>query len=175
MFFIVGVLKGFAISSAKHLKACNFIKKRLQHRYFPVNIAKFFRTVFLRTLAAAVFFSVFYNKQLGEVLHSLVTPLKVFSSELCEVFKSSFLIPGWLPLDLDQISDKNWLIRYFWNCRLLNHSKESDWFGSKRISLIRANGFVLCNVLGYGQTSAELYPIWRFYQKLSWQPIWHHF
>ena len=94
MFFIVGVLKGFAISSAKHLKACNFIKKRLQHRYFPVNIAKFFRTVFLRTLAAAVFFSVFYNKQLGEVLHSLVTPLKVFSSELCEVFKSSFLIPG---------------------------------------------------------------------------------
>ena len=23
------------------LKACNFIKKRLQHRHFPVNIAKF--------------------------------------------------------------------------------------------------------------------------------------
>ena len=25
-------------------KACNFIKKRLQHRCFPVNIAKFLRT-----------------------------------------------------------------------------------------------------------------------------------
>ena len=28
------------------LKACNFIKKRLQHRCFPVNIAKFLRTSF---------------------------------------------------------------------------------------------------------------------------------
>ena len=59
MFFIIGVLKGFTISTAKHFKACNFLKKRLQHRYFPVNIAKFFRTVFLRTLAAAVFFLFF--------------------------------------------------------------------------------------------------------------------
>ena len=28
------------------LKACNFIKKRLQHRYFPVNIAKLLRAAF---------------------------------------------------------------------------------------------------------------------------------
>ena len=28
------------------LKACNFIKKRLKYRCFPVNIAKFLRTVF---------------------------------------------------------------------------------------------------------------------------------
>ena len=28
------------------LKACNFIKKRIQHRCFAVNIAKFIRTVF---------------------------------------------------------------------------------------------------------------------------------
>ena len=28
------------------LKACNFIKKRLQHRCFPVNITKFLRTRF---------------------------------------------------------------------------------------------------------------------------------
>ena len=27
-------------------KACNFIKKRLQERLFPVNIAKFLRTAF---------------------------------------------------------------------------------------------------------------------------------
>ena len=33
------------------LKACNFIKKRPQHRCFPVNIAKFLRaTFFNRTL-----------------------------------------------------------------------------------------------------------------------------
>ena len=28
------------------LKDCNFIKMRLQHRYFPVNIAKILRTAF---------------------------------------------------------------------------------------------------------------------------------
>ena len=31
------------------LKARNFIKKRLEHRYFPVNIEKFLRTIFYRT------------------------------------------------------------------------------------------------------------------------------
>ena len=31
-------------SKAACLKASNFIKKRLQHRCFPVNIAKFLRT-----------------------------------------------------------------------------------------------------------------------------------
>ena len=31
------------------LLACNFIKKRLQHRCFLVNIAKFLKTAFYRT------------------------------------------------------------------------------------------------------------------------------
>ena len=31
----------------KVAEACNFIKKRLQHRCFPVNIAKYLRTTFL--------------------------------------------------------------------------------------------------------------------------------
>ena len=30
------------------LKACNFVKKRLQHRCFPVNIAKCLRTAFFK-------------------------------------------------------------------------------------------------------------------------------
>ena len=57
MFFEIGVLKNFATFTGKHalesllnkvasLKPCNFIKKRLQHRCFPVNIAKFLRTTF---------------------------------------------------------------------------------------------------------------------------------
>ena len=50
IFFKMGVLSKFAIFTGKHLcwslfliklTACNFIKKRLQHRCFPVNIAKF--------------------------------------------------------------------------------------------------------------------------------------
>ena len=52
MFFDIGALKKFAIFTGKYfaiftgLKACNFIKKRLQYRYFPLNIAKFLRSAF---------------------------------------------------------------------------------------------------------------------------------
>ena len=41
------VFKDFAIYTWKRLKACNFIKKKLQHRSFPMNIAKLLRTAFL--------------------------------------------------------------------------------------------------------------------------------
>ena len=51
------VLRNFAKFTEKHLcqglfmsgpKACNFIKKRLWHRCFPVNFAKVLRTLFLQ-------------------------------------------------------------------------------------------------------------------------------
>ena len=32
------------INKVAGLKACNFIKKKFQHKYFPVNIGKFLRT-----------------------------------------------------------------------------------------------------------------------------------
>ena len=56
------VLKNFAIFTGKHLcwslcfnkvvylQTCNFIKKRLQHRCFPVNIAKFLRNPILKNI-----------------------------------------------------------------------------------------------------------------------------
>ena len=57
MFFKIGVLKNLEIFTGKHLclsfpliklqaLAWNIIKKRLQHRCFPLNIAKFLRTTF---------------------------------------------------------------------------------------------------------------------------------
>ena len=53
MFFDIGVLKNSAIFTGKHLswslfllKLQAFFKKRLQHRCFPVNIAKFLITPF---------------------------------------------------------------------------------------------------------------------------------
>ena len=55
MFFKLGVFKNCAIFTGKHLcllnkvadlKATNFIKKRLQHKVFSVNIAKFLRIPF---------------------------------------------------------------------------------------------------------------------------------
>ena len=48
MFFKIVVLRNFEIFTGKHLcwslQTCNFIKKRLQHRCFPVNISNFLRT-----------------------------------------------------------------------------------------------------------------------------------
>ena len=44
----VSVLKNFAIFTG--LQACNSIKKRLQHRCFPLTIAKFLRTPILKNI-----------------------------------------------------------------------------------------------------------------------------
>ena len=54
MFFKIGVLKYFSIFTGKHLCwslflikfISNFLKKRLQHRCFPMNIVKFLRIAF---------------------------------------------------------------------------------------------------------------------------------
>ena len=45
----------YFFNEAAGLQACNFIKKRLQHTYFPVNIAKFLKTPFLQTPSVAAF------------------------------------------------------------------------------------------------------------------------
>ena len=54
------ILENFAICTEKHLslslfliklQVCNFIKKRLQHKCFPVNIAEFSRTPTLKNIS----------------------------------------------------------------------------------------------------------------------------
>ena len=42
----------------KDVRVCNFIKKRLQHRCFPVNIAKFLRTAYFKDLLRWLLFQV---------------------------------------------------------------------------------------------------------------------
>ena len=48
MFFKIDVIKKFAKFARKHLYwglfLINFVKKRLQYRYFPLNIAKSLKT-----------------------------------------------------------------------------------------------------------------------------------
>ena len=44
MFFKIGARKNLSNFTSKHVKTCNFVKKRLQHRCFPVKFAKFLRT-----------------------------------------------------------------------------------------------------------------------------------
>ena len=57
MFFKIGVLKNLTVFTETPVlesllnkvvgpKACNFFKKKFQHRCFPVNFAKFLRTAF---------------------------------------------------------------------------------------------------------------------------------
>ena len=58
VFFKIGVLKNFSALTGKHLcqslffnkKTCNFIKKRLRHRCFPVKLAKFSWTSILKKI-----------------------------------------------------------------------------------------------------------------------------
>ena len=61
-----GVLKNFTIFTRKHLcwslflitlQACNLLKKRLQHRCFLVNIAKFLRTPILKNICKRLLLS----------------------------------------------------------------------------------------------------------------------
>ena len=56
--------KNFAIFTGQYirwslflikLQVCNFVKKRLQHRSFPVNFAKFVRNFFYKTTPVATF------------------------------------------------------------------------------------------------------------------------
>ena len=71
MVFKIGVLKNFALFTRKHQKACNFIKKRLQRKCFPVNIPKFLRAAFFnRTPPVAVstdvlFYIIFSKRRCG--------------------------------------------------------------------------------------------------------------
>ena len=52
MFFKIGVL---GVLDVLDLKACKFIKKRLQHRCFPVKFAIFLENVFLRNTSGGCF------------------------------------------------------------------------------------------------------------------------
>ena len=58
MFFKIGILKNFAILTGKCQRpVATLLKKRLQCRCFPVNIAKFLRTVRTYFFIEQVFFT----------------------------------------------------------------------------------------------------------------------
>ena len=53
----------FFLNKVAVLQACNFVKKRLQHRCFPVDIAKFLRTPILKSISERLLFiNIYYNK-----------------------------------------------------------------------------------------------------------------
>ena len=68
------------------LKACNFIKKRLQHRCFPLNIAKFLKTAFFiehlywLLLFMLVLCSYFEEKAVLEYFDDFIGYINVFAT-----------------------------------------------------------------------------------------------
>ena len=48
---------GSLFNKVASLQICNFLKKRRQHRCFPVNIAKFLRTPFLQNTSGVCFWT----------------------------------------------------------------------------------------------------------------------
>ena len=54
------------------LKVCNFIKKRLQHRCFPVKFAKFLRTPFFTEHMRGLFLKSLHDEDLLSLEHVLL-------------------------------------------------------------------------------------------------------
>ena len=76
MFYKIGVLKNFSKFTEKQLRLSLFfikrsvilLKKRLQHRCFPVNIAKFLRTLYLEDTSGRHVFVEHSQQQQKQVL-----------------------------------------------------------------------------------------------------------
>ena len=63
------ILKNFLIFTGKHLRWSLFNKKRLQHRCFPVNIKKFFRTAFLKNICERLLLNSFLKVNEPRISH----------------------------------------------------------------------------------------------------------
>ena len=89
MFHKKAVFKNLAIFTGKHLvwslflyensglHACKFIKERLQHRCFPVNIAKFLRTFFLNNICE--WLSEYFPTWINNITSKIWSEEKIFS------------------------------------------------------------------------------------------------
>ena len=62
VFYKEAALSNFAIFTGKHLMACNYIKKRVQHKCFPVSIAKYLRTPILKIICERLLLHLFLIK-----------------------------------------------------------------------------------------------------------------
>ena len=118
------VLKNFAVFTRKQLhcsffsdmKACNFIKKRLQHRCFSVNIVKFLRAPFWKNICKPLLLRVafMYKK---EILISFHIKLKTeWQKIIYLIFFSLFSLAE---------RTSNFFILKLWLSQFICSSKES--------------------------------------------------
>ena len=77
------------------LKTCNFIKKLLQHRHFPVKFAKFLRTLILKNICERLLLSWVIWKFLSRAIvllkqfPPLWSPLKTVVLKITETFQGN--------------------------------------------------------------------------------------
>ena len=86
------------------LKACNFIKKRLWHRCFPVNFAKFFRTLFLQNTGRL------FLENSANYTHLICALLRIWFFKLRWIgfcYRYSFIIDACVS-DFSFFSGKTW-------------------------------------------------------------------
>ena len=65
------------LNKAAGLQVCNFIKKILQHRYFPVKFEKFFITPILKNICERLLCSFFLIAPVLEFLHNKFASLQI--------------------------------------------------------------------------------------------------
>ena len=136
MFFKIGVIKKFAIFTGKHLCwrlfLINFVKRRLQHRCFAVNISKFLRTAFFIEHFRWLLLQMLYKKDVPKNFANFTRmhryrspflsscrpitcnfvkiegPVKVFCCEFCEISQNNFMQNNFdrLPLDVKMCCGK---------------------------------------------------------------------
>ena len=87
----VGVVLESLLDKVVDLKSWNFIKRRLQHRSFPVNIAKFFRTAFSQNTSGNCFYVCHYPESF---LFNMVPKSQTFSAigEIIYIQKDHFYL-----------------------------------------------------------------------------------
>ena len=74
-------VSGSHFSAMSGLQVCNFIKKRFQHRCFPVKFAKFLRTPFLQNTSDGSVCTL--NRTFQNYLLFLIAVLRIFSQLGC--------------------------------------------------------------------------------------------
>ena len=98
----------------KGLQACNFLKDRLRHRYFPVNISKFLRTTFYRTpLVAAFGYLMMINASFYELLAEMVNETTIHIRNLKVLIEIYKFLNGLSPSIMNEVFQ----IEYLYNVR----------------------------------------------------------
>ena len=90
------------------LRACNFIKKKFQHRYFPVKFAKFLRKPILNSISEQRLLHLHYNPHHHYHYHHFHYHCKMYFYRLRIVLTS--------PLDFNMIP---WLFRHIFFSSLI--------------------------------------------------------